>query len=140
MPKYPNAMNDADKFADLLRTYEQDWEFVLETSLLNIAEQIAREMEARRITKAELANRMGVSRAYITQLLRGDTNISIGTLFKVTASLNLQPTIQLKRRDVFISANFAKLELKSIPTRSLTSTINYASIGHEKEYQPASYA
>ncbi len=67
----------------------------LEALKLEITESLYLAMEERKITRAELAKRMGTSRAYITKLLQGDANFTLETLDRIAQALGckLQPPL-----------------------------------------------
>ena len=56
-------------------------------------------MESRGVSKAELARRVGKSRAYVTQSLGGDRNMTLSTLARFADALNADATVDLKPRD-----------------------------------------
>ena len=55
-------------------------------------------MEQQGVTKAELARRVGKSRAYVTQSLGGDRNMTLGTLASFADALNADAVVDLKPR------------------------------------------
>ncbi len=85
-----------DEFKQALETIEKDWSLNLERQLLDIRERISQQMQKRNMTRADLANMLNSSRSYVTQLLSGNENIRLSTLFKVSFALGLKPTIQFK--------------------------------------------
>jgi len=56
-------------------------------------------MESQGVSKAELARRVGKSRAYVTQSLGGDRNMTLSTLARFADALNADATVDLKPRD-----------------------------------------
>jgi transcriptional regulator with XRE-family HTH domain len=78
-----------------LARYRQDAEYLVERLLLDINEQIVERMQSRGLRRSELAGRMGVSRAFVTQLLRGNPNITLRTLVKLTNALDLALDVRL---------------------------------------------
>ncbi len=56
-------------------------------------------MERQGVSKAELARRVGKSRAYVTQSLGGDRNMTLGTLASFADALNADAVVDLKPRD-----------------------------------------
>ena len=56
-------------------------------------------MEQQGVHKAELARRVGKSRAYVTQSLSGDRNMTLGTLANYANALNADAVIDLKPRE-----------------------------------------
>jgi DNA-binding phage protein len=97
MPKYHHTSSAEKRFASLTAKYELDWEYHHELALLAIMEEIARAMESSGTSKAKLAEKLDVSRAYITQLLGGNTNVSLRTLFKVSWALDLKPIVRFEQ-------------------------------------------
>ncbi len=56
-------------------------------------------MDRQGVTKAELARRVGKSRAYVTQSLGGDRNMTLGTLARFADALNADVRVDLEPRD-----------------------------------------
>ena len=54
---------------------------------LEVAEEITIKMKEKSLSKADLAKRLGTSRAYVTKVLTGDANLSLKTLAKVQNAL-----------------------------------------------------
>lgn len=65
---------------------------------LKVAKNIERVMGEQQINNSALAELMGCSKAYITKILRGDANLTIETLAKLSIALNCEPIIQLKTK------------------------------------------
>ncbi len=55
---------------------------------------IARLMEERKVKKAELARRLGKSRAYVTQMLSGSANLTVRTLAEVAYALGVEVKLE----------------------------------------------
>jgi transcriptional regulator with XRE-family HTH domain len=70
-----------------LDAYENDPDFLTDLALLDITEQIAMRMQQRGVRAAELAQRLGVSRAYVSQMLSGRPNMTVRTLVGVAHAL-----------------------------------------------------
>ena len=96
MTKYAHSTRQEKSFRDLTKTFENDWEYLHERALLDITERIVAEMESRGITRSKLADELHVSRAYISQLLGGKPDFTLGTLFKVARALGMKPVIEFK--------------------------------------------
>ncbi|WP_457569122.1 helix-turn-helix domain-containing protein [Desulfurobacterium sp.] len=79
---------------DLLGKYKYDYEFIYEKLKFDLSEQLKKIMEDKGLTKKELAERMGVSPSYITKIFGAD-NISLKTVAKVLAALEVDATIKL---------------------------------------------
>ncbi|MBI1903672.1 MAG: helix-turn-helix transcriptional regulator [Planctomycetia bacterium] len=61
-----------------------------ERTILDITETICELMEKKRITRSDLAKRLGKTKGYITQLLDGRTNMTIRTISDVFAVLGCE--------------------------------------------------
>jgi transcriptional regulator with XRE-family HTH domain len=58
--------------------------------VVDVAARVIDAMEARSVTRSELARRLDVSPAYITKILRGHANLSLESLAKVAFALDLK--------------------------------------------------
>ena len=63
---------------------------------LEIGEQIVERMEELELTQADLARKMGVSRARISQILRGDDNLTLKSIVAVAIGLDCRVGMRLK--------------------------------------------
>ncbi len=99
--------------ADGVRGSDEYW---VERAKIEFVEGLAREMEIRSITRAQLAGRIGASAAYITKVLRGDTNFTIETMVKlaraVSEALVVQVTIAQGKRPPTTSHSAVPRELR----------------------------
>jgi transcriptional regulator with XRE-family HTH domain len=89
------AMNAREWFEEQLRRDENDPEALLEDLLLDINEQIVVAMEEQGLTRAALAERLGVSRAFVTQLLNGKPNLTLKTLIQIAVALGARVRVEL---------------------------------------------
>jgi transcriptional regulator with XRE-family HTH domain len=53
-------------------------------------------MKRRKITKAELAKRMGKTPAYVTQILAENRNLTLRTIADIALALDLRPSVILR--------------------------------------------
>ena len=72
---------------NLNQQFEDDPEYVVEGILLHVAEAICAEMERQKLSRSELAKRMGVRRQYITQFLNTPTNTTLLTIARFAKAL-----------------------------------------------------
>ena len=79
-----------EQFQEMLD--EMDSRGVLQPGLyqIRVAVTIARELKRQRITRRELATRMGCSTANITQLLSGDQNLQAETVARLAEALGCE--------------------------------------------------
>lgn len=71
-------------------------QFSADMMLLALFEDVAAEMERSRVSRAELARRLGVSGAAVTRMLNGYSDLKVSTIAKLAAALGLRPEIQLR--------------------------------------------
>lgn len=69
--------------------------FAREELVYNVTEDILVALEDLEITKKELAHRLGKSRSFVTQVLSGARNMTLGTLSDICFSLGARPRVTL---------------------------------------------
>jgi plasmid maintenance system antidote protein VapI len=82
IPQTPHSLMQTVE--DLVRTDE----LAIERAKISVAETIFCAMRQREVSKAELARRMGKSRAHVTQILRGDANFTLDSLVRISTALD----------------------------------------------------
>lgn len=92
-PKPPQPMKPVvyDQFADLF-TQNRDEQIDHDSAMLSFQfiSEIQKKMDDLRINKADLAIRIGVSKAYLTQLWRGHNVINMSMLAKIQIALGIK--------------------------------------------------
>ncbi len=83
-------MKAKTQFEQLIDSPEFRKLYAIEGLVTEAGEFLARLMQEQRVSKAELARRLGRSRAYITQLLGGSTNLTVRTLAEVAYALGAE--------------------------------------------------
>ncbi len=78
----------SERFANLFESLEQSDTYHVDGAKLEISEQIYLAMEQQGVSNAELARRLGKSRAYITKVLQGNVNFTIESLVKIARALD----------------------------------------------------
>src|SRR5215210_2821538 len=68
------------KLADLLAEARGSITYRAERAVLDFTGDIDRLVEERDMTRAELAERIGTSAAYVSKVLRGETNLTVKTM------------------------------------------------------------
>jgi len=66
---------------------------------LDFTEDLVRLMEQRGVSNAVLAKKIGSSPAYITKVLRGDTNFTVETMVRLVRAVNGQLCIHAGRNE-----------------------------------------
>lgn len=67
--------------------------------LSTIKSSLLKYMEKKNISRSELADKLGMSKSYVTNIFNRGGDITLGTLVKLAAALNLEIEIQFKFRD-----------------------------------------
>src|SRR5881296_213097 len=78
----------AERFASLFDRLERSESSEIDAAKLEISEQIYLAMERQGVSKADLARRLGKSRAYVTKVLQGRTNFTLESIVRITRALN----------------------------------------------------
>jgi transcriptional regulator with XRE-family HTH domain len=86
-------MNAEKWFKEELESARNTFEFRLEKILLRLGEDICQLMRDQGLNRAEVAARLGVSRAYVTKVLNGNPNLTIKTLLKLSDALGRELAI-----------------------------------------------
>jgi transcriptional regulator with XRE-family HTH domain len=68
--------------------------------LLDVTEQLLWAMEQEGVRKGELANRLGRSKAFVSQLFTNGRNLTLRTVADVADALGYKVRVTLHRRDV----------------------------------------
>ena len=67
--------------------WDRDPDYLVEGVLLAATERICELMDKHGISRAELARRLGKSRAYVTRVLNGQPNMTLKTLTQIAVAL-----------------------------------------------------
>ena len=81
---------------DWIGTFDGDPDFEFDRIAIDIGEQIVARMEERHMTQADLAREMGVSRARVSQILRGNDNLTLKSIVAVAIGLDCRVELQLR--------------------------------------------
>ena len=85
-------------FVDTLKSFEGDREFRLESIILNLTEKICERMKQKEITRAKLAELLGVSPPAVTKILNGSSNFTLKTLMALADVLELDLDVDFVER------------------------------------------
>ena len=70
--------------------------YPLEIAILEFTEALHVTMEQQGISRAELARRLGTSRAYVTKALRGNVNFTLATMTRLAAAAGAHVRVALE--------------------------------------------
>ena len=85
------------RLQDWIDEFQGDPDYEFTKVAIDIGEQIVARMEQQGMTQADLARKMGVSRARISQILRGNDNLTLKSIVAVALGLDSHVEVQLKR-------------------------------------------
>jgi plasmid maintenance system antidote protein VapI len=75
------------KYQELFARAESSVDYWIAGPIIELTEDVCRRMEEQKISRAELARRLGTSRAYVTKLLDGNANFTLATMVKLAMAL-----------------------------------------------------
>lgn len=76
------------RYRRLFDEAESDVNYWLAGPVLEFSDELSQWMEEKKVSRAELARRIGTSRAYITKLLGGNANFTLLTMVKLAMALD----------------------------------------------------
>lgn len=83
---------------EMFREAEKTLEYNLEVSIIDFTEDLCRWMEEKGVSRAELARRIGTSPAYVTKILRGNSNFTLSSMVRIAMALESEVRIHLAPR------------------------------------------
>ncbi len=82
-------------FKELFDEAERHPEFYKELAIIEFTEELSRVMREQRVTATELGRRIGASQAYISRVLNGGANFTLGSMTKLAMALGKELKIHL---------------------------------------------
>ncbi len=116
-------MNEISWWNELTNDFENTPEYKAEVISMNIANDVFKIMKEAKLSKSELAKKMGVSKSYITQMLNGKSNMTVLSLVKLSDVLGIEVKIDLKKE--FINDSVPNSFKNELPIRDILT--NYLS-------------
>jgi len=89
---------DLEALREKVNAARGTFDYRLEKILFQLGEDICLLMEQQRLSRTQLAERMGVSPAYITKILSGNPNLTIKSLLKLADAMGKELTLQFAPR------------------------------------------
>lgn len=84
-----------DEFAALAESARTRDDYWVTRAWLDFTEQVCAKMCEMEMTKAKLAKNLGTSQAYVTKIMRGETNFTLETMVKIARRLGLELRVEL---------------------------------------------
>ncbi len=89
--------NKPKTFDDLYRQAKAHDDYWIADAVQAFTERVFQLMEEQKITRSELARRLGTSPAYVTKILRGNANFTLASMVKLARVLGTDLRIELTR-------------------------------------------
>ncbi len=86
------------KYADLFAKVEASEEYLNEMAIIDFTEDIIATMERQQVSRSDLAKRLGTSQAYVTKVLRGNVNFTLGTMTRLAHALGAVVRVHVSPR------------------------------------------
>ena len=104
----------SDTFDALYAEAETHEEYWVAGMVQEFTEEVVRLMKERRVTRSELARRLGTSPAYVTKILRGNANFTLASMAKLSRALGAELRLQLTPHES-LSATTRRKNLATSP-------------------------
>jgi len=86
-------------FKKMLKSFEKDFDFRLETIILDLTNKISKRMKERNINRVQLADLLNVSPPAVTKILNGTSNFTLKSLLSIADALDLNLEIDFKEKE-----------------------------------------
>jgi len=87
-----------ESFSDLFDKVQELDEFWTEELVAEFTEELIRCMDAKGISRSQLASLLGNRPSYVTKILKGDVNFTFATVTKLSRLLGVRPRLHLAPR------------------------------------------
>ncbi len=111
-------MSKYSSFADLWAAAENDDAYWTEKNILDFTTKLYQLMKHRKVTKKELAQRLGTSQAYITKIFRGNANFTLASMTKLVLALDGKIDVQVVPKEEQVQQWFKVLKTSAEPDSS----------------------
>ena len=81
---------DDPTFSDMYDEAARHPDYWAELAMLSFSEDVLEAMQAKSVTRAELARRLGTSPGHVTRLLSGSGNLTLATMSRMAFALGLE--------------------------------------------------
>jgi transcriptional regulator with XRE-family HTH domain len=88
-----------EKYRHFIQEAQGSVDYWADIPITEFGEDVCRLMEEQGVSRAELARRLGTSRAYVTKLLGGNANFTLQTMAKVAMALGSAVHVHVACKD-----------------------------------------
>ena len=130
MPRASERKTVTERFAGLLQRAESTDAYQVDRLKVGISERIYNVMKEQGVSNAELARRLGKSRAYVTKLLRGTTNFTLESLVRIGRALSCEVELELLSKAVQTKTLAPSKAVRNTSSKSLAKGTRKGSKRH----------
>lgn len=86
-------------FSELIQDARSRDDYWIEDTILQFTMKLHGLMQEQGISKTDLARRLGVSQPYVTRVLKGSDNLTVGTMVKLARAVGASLQISLQESE-----------------------------------------
>lgn len=113
-------------YEEATRGFEQDSEYWAEGMKLEFAEEVIRLMSERKMSRADLARKLGTSPAYVTKILHWTANLTLVSMAKIALALDARVSLSLAPRYPIEQRPTMELQPRTAARRATTREVTLA--------------
>jgi transcriptional regulator with XRE-family HTH domain len=87
-------------YEEMTKEFDNDPDYWAEGLKLDFAEEVGRLMEEQKVSRAELARRLGTSPAYITKILHWTANLTLTSMSKIALAFGSRVHLSLAPKNI----------------------------------------
>jgi transcriptional regulator with XRE-family HTH domain len=87
-------------YEEMRKEFDNDPDYWAEGLKLDFAEEVGRLMEEQKVSRAELARRLGTSPAYVTKILHWTANLTLTSMSKIALAFGSRVHLSLAPKNV----------------------------------------
>lgn len=119
-------MESKNWLKEKIEEFADDPAYLTEMQILKFTETVVRNMEANAVPRAELARRLGVSKAMVTKLLRGNPNMNMKTMVTLAYVLGCELDVDIHPR------GFRRAELYVCENKTYTEPVSASDLSNDE--------
>jgi transcriptional regulator with XRE-family HTH domain len=104
-------------YAEMTKEFHNDPDYWAEGLKLDFAEEVGRLMEEQKVSRAELARRLGTSPAYVTKILHWTANLTLASMSKIALAFGSRVVLALAPKDAPLRTRPARTRIPARRTR-----------------------
>lgn len=123
------------KASEGLPSLAADWQFALGVLQLGIVAQAEEALKDEKMTRADLARKMGVSRAHVSKILNETGNFQLETIAKLSVALNRDIAFRFIRKTEQVLVRPARVTVHEVKHFQFSATRKKSKKGQVEEIE-----